>query len=159
MKTFRVTRPEQYKPGSLGHDNYKSRQGHYVQEENAKEAFLFSCSIHPDNCFDIQEGPEYGEPMRFCCDEETAEVAAKDREIAIRKAYEWFAFVKRILQDHAYNIEEYRQCFQNEIEGRRPKSFNGPSGQIRHAMRQLEQIRFDFSTAAQVAINVVKYVG
>jgi len=55
MAEWRMTRPNLYPEGSLGHDNPSARQGHYIRAASESDAHLEMKKRHPeDSHFDCE---------------------------------------------------------------------------------------------------------
>ncbi len=55
MTTIRVTRPNSYPVGSIGHTDHTARQGHYYRATSPEEALAKATSDFPLEPLDVQE--------------------------------------------------------------------------------------------------------
>jgi|GEM_PF-5557563 len=70
MTEYRCTRPDCYSPGSIGHDNYRARQGHYVEATSADEAARIMLKEYAtDSAVDVQiadsDADYLSQPQRY----------------------------------------------------------------------------------------------
>lgn len=70
MIEYRCTRPDLYSPGSIGHDNYRARQGHYIRAETPDEAARIMLRDYPeDSAVDVQiadsDNDYLSQPQRY----------------------------------------------------------------------------------------------